>query len=350
MTTAPIIWPTTPLQRGLLSIPAPYVGQARIALSAPLAPATLARAAAAVQTRYPQLAAGFLVDAEVEPTQFVTAVDPRIRVTSLGAVTAAEAEARVAEIAAAEAGEGFDLSDPPLLRWHLIDAGCRSVLLLTAHHAVLDAWSMALLLSEFARLGSSEPGPAPQTCDYSEHLAQLHRADHSAAAEFWAGELAHLTDMPRPRWLDREGAAEGSAAESADVTRRNCERTFSLEHTAALAAYARDRGTTPAALLRGCVSLAVDWLSGATGTPIVIPVHGRGSGLAGVENTPGLFTDSVLAAHRAAPGPLADVLSSHEAAWNAGLPYHHIGLSGILRALDGQQSAALRVAGSRAAC
>lgn len=333
MTTAPIIWPTTPLQRGLLSTPAPYVGQARIALSAALPPATLARAAAAVQTCYPQLAAGFLVDADVEPTQFITAVDPRIRITSLGAVTATEAEARIAEIAAAEAGEGFDLSDPPQLRWHLIDAGCRSVLLLTAHHAVLDAWSMPLLLSEFARLGSSEPGPAPKTCDYSEHLAQLHRADHSAAAEFWAGELAHLTDLPRPRWLDHEGAAEGSAAEGADVTRRSCERTFSPDHTAALAACARDMDTTPAALLRGCVSLAVDWLSGAIGTPIVIPVHGRGSGLAGVENTPGLFTDSVLAAHRAAPGPLADVLDSLEATWNAGLPHHHIGLSGILRAL-----------------
>ena len=327
--TAPIIWPTTPLQRGLLSTPAPYVGQARIALSAPLAPATLARAAAALLRHYPQLGAGFIVDADVEPTQFITAVDPRIRSTSLGEVTAAEAQAQVAAIAAAEAGEGFDLSDPPLLRWHLIAAGCRSVLLLTAHHAVLDAWSMPLLLSEFARLGSSTPGPAPQTCDYSEHLAQLHRADRSAAAAFWADELAHLPEMPRPQWLGSESAA----GEGAGAARLSCESTFSPGRTAALAARARDMGTTPAALLRGCVSLAVDWLSGAVGTPIVIPVHGRGSGLAGVENTPGLFTDSVLAAHCAAPGPLAEVLSSLETAWNAGLPHHHIGLSGILRTL-----------------
>lgn len=327
--TTPIIWPTTPLQRGLLSTPAPYVGQARIALSAPLAPATLARAAAALLRHYPQLGAGFIVDADVEPTQFITAVDPRIRSTSLGEVTAAEAQAQVAAIAAAEAGEGFDLSDPPLLRWHLIAAGCRSVLLLTAHHAVLDAWSMPLLLSEFARLGSSTPGPAPQTCDYSEHLAQLHRADRSAAAAFWADELAHLPEMPRPQWLGSESAA----GEGAGAARLSCESTFSPGRTAALAARARDMGTTPAALLRGCVSLAVDWLSGAVGTPIVIPVHGRGSGLAGVENTPGLFTDSVLAAHCAAPGPLAEVLSSLETAWNAGLPHHHIGLSGILRTL-----------------
>ena len=153
MTTTPIIWPTTPLQRGLLSKPAPYVGQARIELSAPLRLSTLTRATTALQRQYPQLAAGFLVDANVEPTQFVAPVAPRIRVTTLGSLSANETQAQVAKIAAAEAEEKFDLADPPLLRWHLVEAAHHSVLILTAHHAVLDAWSMPLVPSHlFHRL------------------------------------------------------------------------------------------------------------------------------------------------------------------------------------------------------
>lgn len=305
------------------------MGQARIELSAPLRLSTLTRAATALQRQYPQLAAGFLVDADVEPTQFVAPVAPRIRVTTLGSLSANETQAQVAKIAAAEAEEKFDLADPPLLRWHLVEAAHHSVLILTAHHAVLDAWSMPLVLNELARLGSAEPGTAPKTCDYSAHLTQLQGADHSGASAFWKRELEHLKELPCPRWLDFTNTTDDEPT----TTRRRCEHNFSPEYTARLANRVRELGTTPAAVLRGCVSLAVDWLSGTIGTPIVIPVHGRDSGLDGVENTPGLFADSVLTAPQTTPGPLADVLRSLENAWNASLQYHHVGISGILRAL-----------------
>ncbi|MGO2660148.1 MAG: condensation domain-containing protein [Mycetocola reblochoni] len=334
--TTPLLWPTTPLQRGLLASPTAYLGRTVIAVDGPLRPERFTRAVTALHEAYPQLNAGFLVTADVEPTQFVTAVAPRVSTTVLdGDVDDAELDRRAEGIAEAWALDPVELSDPPALRWHLLTTGARGRIVLVAHHAVLDAWSVPLIVAELGRLSSDVPGPAPASCDYAAHLQLLQGADRAAAAEHWRDALGHLTRLSVPRWLELPGAdgAGTATAPQPPTARTTAEEVLDPRLTARITARAEESGLTVADVLRGAVALAVDWLSGAQGTPLVTPVHGRDPRLPGVENTPGLFTDSVIAGHPCRPGALGDALAEHAAAWAAGLDHHHVGLSGILGAL-----------------
>ncbi|MEB3260244.1 MAG: amino acid adenylation domain-containing protein [Cyanobacteriota bacterium] len=110
--------------------------------------------------------------------------------------------------------EPFDLSQPPLLRVHLLRvAEDRHLLVLLIHHIVADGWSLGVLERELSALYTAalrgEPSPLPplpvQYADFSRWQAE--RARGSKAIEdlaFWRLTLADLppldlpTDRPRP--------------------------------------------------------------------------------------------------------------------------------------------------------
>ena len=65
----------------------------------------------------------------------------------------AEQAIQIEREATAEAGRGFDLREPPLLRVRMLRlAQHEHVLLLTMHHIITDAWSLEVLLREIAAL------------------------------------------------------------------------------------------------------------------------------------------------------------------------------------------------------
>ncbi|GAB3458192.1 condensation domain-containing protein [Kineococcus endophyticus] len=323
--TGPLVWPTTPLQRGLLALAEtrpddPYTGQAVVRIRGSLPAGALRRAVEGLVADEPQLHAGFVVADELEAVQFVEpGTTPRFRTVVLD--DPANLAADLARTRAADLAAGFALDAPPLVRWTHLEAGEESALVVTAHHTVLDAWSMPLLAGEVARRLTAEvPGPhdvpAAPGARYDDHLGWLAAQDSSAAEEFWVRHLGHLTGTP------------GTPAPSPRGARRRLRATVRPSRGEAW------DGLTAADRARTCWGLALDAVTGSTGTPFAVPVSGRDPQVAGVQTAIGLFTDSVLVADPTTPAStLLDVTRAGADRWRASLPHHHVGTSGILRAL-----------------
>src|SRR5690606_41922483 len=105
--------------------------------------------------------------------------------------------AAAARVADRELARGFDLTAPPLLRFALVAGDTEHVLVVTAHHILLDGWSLPLLVGELCALYSRDGDetrlpPAPA---HRDHLAWLARLDRAAAEQAWRAAPACL---PRP--------------------------------------------------------------------------------------------------------------------------------------------------------
>ncbi|WP_237719767.1 non-ribosomal peptide synthetase [Herbaspirillum sp. CF444] len=98
---------------------------------------------------------------------------------------------------------GFDLATPPLMRFSLLQTRTGHHFVWTYHHALIDGWSMPVLLSEVTAAYGKQlmASPAP---DFRVFLDWLDRQDGAAARHFWRGELA---GMNASRWPAEPGTA-----------------------------------------------------------------------------------------------------------------------------------------------
>ncbi len=150
----------------------------------------------------------------------------------LAAVPATPAQAAAAADAAAD--ELFDLSAGPLLRVRAWATGPGTHLLLfTAHHVIIDEWSLEIFESELWELyaGGSLPEPAIQYADYAAWHRDLaaRRTDEDLA--WWtrtldgAGPASPVPDHPAPDRADFAGDHAQTAAGPAAVAWLDATRT-----------------------------------------------------------------------------------------------------------------------------
>ncbi|MEP7308958.1 MAG: amino acid adenylation domain-containing protein [Acidobacteriota bacterium] len=99
-----------------------------------------------------------------------------------------------------EQNRHFDGARAPLLRLHVHRrAEDRLQLTLTEHHAILDGWSVASLLTELmtgylAAIGEApRPSPLPLSATFADYVAQEEAMRQSEAARaFWSGRIADV--------------------------------------------------------------------------------------------------------------------------------------------------------------
>ncbi len=136
-------------------------------------------------------------------------------------VVVSRVDVRITDIRESEADalarRPFDLATGPLLRAGLAAVGPEEhVLVLVAHHAVVDGWSCELLFDELARAYAGEEleEPAIQYPDYAAWQREQADANaFAAAAHYWQAELAGIpTVLPLPTDRPR-AAARGRGAE-----------------------------------------------------------------------------------------------------------------------------------------
>ena len=148
----------------------------------------------------------------------------------------------------AEAQRPFDLEHGPLLKVHLFKrATGDSVLLLTAHHIVVDLWSLTVLMHELGILysahksGTTAELPA-LTRQYTDYVRWQNNLLRSEAGEnhrrYWLKQLggplpalALPADRPRPPLQTYRGAAHSFRLDP-ELTRRL--KALSKEHNATL--------------------------------------------------------------------------------------------------------------------
>jgi amino acid adenylation domain-containing protein/non-ribosomal peptide synthase protein (TIGR01720 family)/FkbM family methyltransferase len=225
-----------------------YNCPAAVRLSGRLNAEALARALDEIVRRHEILRTNFPADEDGNPIQRILPACPLdARVVDLRVLPADEREDEARHLMLEEARRPFDLTRDRLLRVTLMNiAEEESVLMLTAHHINVDAWSMGVLVKELAVLyeafSADDPSPLPelpiQYADFALWQRQWLQGEFLAEqSRYWKGVLAGslpVLELPpaRPRPRQR--------------TQRGERRTFTVgtELTAALNGLSRREGVT----------------------------------------------------------------------------------------------------------
>jgi len=180
-------------------------------LSGPLAHERLERALAMLVERHAVLRTTLQVlDGDV--VQVVGAAPPPVPILDLSRLTPGEREAAVRRQTTEQARCPFDLAQGPLVRTSLLRlAPDAHLLTVTAHHAVLDGWSIAIFVRElaeaYAALTEARPLHLPalpiQYADFAEwQRAWLTDGALAPQLAYWRRQLAgapELLDLPADR-------------------------------------------------------------------------------------------------------------------------------------------------------
>lgn len=146
----------------------------------------------------------------------------RLGVIDLRNLDEADHPARLTRMAAELSARPFDLERPGHLRVTLVQTGrTRANLLIAAHHAVFDGYSIRVLGEELGRIAAAldagrEPDIAELPLQYGDYALWQDACETSAArtrsAEFWQRNLSDMAyfelppDRPAPPASDRNGA------------------------------------------------------------------------------------------------------------------------------------------------
>ncbi|QHY99223.1 Linear gramicidin synthase subunit B [Streptomyces sp. S4.7] len=316
----------TPLQEGLLfhsrydeRAGNLYVGQLSVTLTGPLDAAALEAAAASVVQRHSGLRAGFTHRKSGQPIQVIrretvvpwTYVDVRS-----GGPT------ETARILDADWSRGFDLKRPPLLRFTLVRQGDEDhLLVLTAHHILLDAQSchilLSELLSEYATPGAHAAVRAPRLREY---LAWLDGQDTERALAAWRTALHGLEDGTRIAPSQQTGPAVPE------------ELTIELPAglRADLSGFARGAGVTLNTVFQGAWAVLLSHWLGADDLVFETPVSMRPADLPEAQSMMGLLLNTVPVRIRIRPAETFSELFARVQDEQAALSGHgHVGLRDI---------------------
>ncbi|MFG2763717.1 non-ribosomal peptide synthetase [Streptomyces rubiginosohelvolus] len=291
----------------------------------------LRRAADTVLDRHPHLRAAFLQEGLDRPVQVIprTAEVPWREVD----LRSSDPERRRAEeqrFLDEERAHRFDLTRPPLLRLTLLRHGDQDhTLILTAHHILLDGWSVPLLGKElftaYAQHAKAPAAPAlPTVRPYRDFLAWLAAQDRPAAESAWREALAPVSEPT----LLAPAAAGGTAA----VPEQPVQLDLRLSAPAGegLAAFAAARQVTMATVHQTAWGVALARLTGRADVVFGTTVSGRPADLDGAESMIGLFINTLPVAVHAPPrARLADIATTLQAGRTKLLGHEHLGLPDI---------------------
>ncbi|MET7745670.1 amino acid adenylation domain-containing protein [Streptomyces sp. NPDC005385] len=331
------VLPLTPLQEGMLFHALydsegsdVYTVQTSLELTGPLDTAALRTACGALLDRHPALRAGFLQRGSGQAVQIVPrTVDAPWAEEDLSGLPEAERGPALDRITAEDRERRFNLATPPLVRFRLLRLTAeRHVLLLTNHHILLDGWSLPLVLRDLFTLyervgrGDSADGldPAPS---FRRHLAWLAGRDLPAAEDAWRSALG---DLDEPTLVAPSGTPH-----RADFPERVTTQ-LSEELTAELGRFARSRGLTVNTLVQVAWALLLARVTGRQDVAFGATVAGRPPEVPGVEETVGLFINTVPVRVRLdAAEPLERLLARVQEEQSALLAHHHLGLAAVQR-------------------
>ncbi|MBG0821571.1 amino acid adenylation domain-containing protein [Planomonospora sp. ID91781] len=256
-----------------------YTVPAVVRLRCTLDEAALRRALAAVAARHEALRMRFPTTEDGVPELVIDDPGP----VRLDVAEVADQDAAL-ELFDAELAVPFDLERGPLLRAVLARiAPDDHVLLVAAHHAVVDGWSYDIVLRELLALYDGEALPPPPV-GYGDYAVWQRGRDLRRETDHWRERLAGLpaldlpTDRPRPAEQGHDGASLAVRID-AELTRR-------------LADVGREANATPYMTLLAAFQVLLARHSGQTDFGVGSPVAGRS--LPELEGVVGMFVNTLV--------------------------------------------------------
>ncbi|HEY0806247.1 MAG TPA: condensation domain-containing protein, partial [Pseudonocardiaceae bacterium] len=330
------IWPLTPLQSGLLfhsmldeSGYDTYHVQVRYHLSGPVDPKRMRAAGQALLDRYANLRTAFVPDAAGDLVQLVVdGIELPWREIDLRDLDQCRRGAALERFLAEDRAARLDLATPPLLRLLLVLTGPEEAeLVVSSHHALLDGWSLGVLMRDLLRLyGSGGEGALPRLRGYRDFLAWLAQQDRDVSARAWQDELDGIDEPTLIAPHAPSDVPPGKAGEL-DVP-------LAPEVARELAKRAADLGVTLNTLVQGAWAVVLGFLTGRSDVVFGATVSGRPPTVAGVESMVGLFINTLPVRVRLSPWhSLRRVVTDLQERQAALLDHHHYGLPDIQRAV-----------------
>ncbi|WP_229910005.1 amino acid adenylation domain-containing protein [Streptomyces flavofungini] len=334
------VWPLTALQSGLLfhalfadAAYDAYHMQLVFHLSGPVEPERMRVAGQSVLDRYANLRTAFVSDTAGEHVQLVVDdVQLPWHHTDLSDLSEEEREAAYERILAEDDRLHFDLEKPPLVRMTLVTMGPdRAELVFTAHHVLLDGWSLPLLMQDLLRLYGSDGDASvlPRTRGYRDFLTWLAQQDHDAAARAWAEELDGL-DEPTLLCPDTTAEqADGEESEGAEGLGQ-LEVPLSVETSRELERQAAELGVTLSTVVQAAWAVLLGRLTGRRDVVFGTTVSGRPPAVPDIDTMVGLFINTLPVRVTCSPqDTFAQILTRLRDRQAVLLDHHHHGLARI---------------------
>ncbi len=163
---------------------------------------------------HPMLRAGIHMTEFSEPLQIIHRnVPPAYSVEDARSLPEQKQKERINEIIEEYKKKNFTLHTPPLLSFHLLRRSDNEIqMTFCFHHAILDGWSVATMLTEMIRnfFSLRETGtllPAPAAEMRFAGFIDLERREMQSASHltFWQEKLERLSFAPLPGWHQPKG-------------------------------------------------------------------------------------------------------------------------------------------------
>ncbi|WP_330261966.1 condensation domain-containing protein [Streptomyces sp. NBC_00539] len=286
------VWPVSAAQSALLrpagpagSPPAVHPVQFVIPVEGRVDPVRMRAAGQALAVRHPNLRAGFVTAAGGDLVRIVPEDVPLPwRHLDLAGADEAVRDAESGRLLAAERAARFDPLAPPLVRLALIGLGDRAHLVVTAHPALFDDRSAAVLMKDLARLygvggDASLLAAAPGRGDHLHGLGPLRGEAHAPA------QAAPLAAGPADGAGTGRVEVEVAAGDALGLSRR-----------------AAELGIAPDTLVRGAWAILLARLAGRRDVVFGVSETGRPTEPPGAREPVGLFARTVAVRVRYARG------------------------------------------------
>ncbi|MFK0925969.1 amino acid adenylation domain-containing protein, partial [Pseudomonas aeruginosa] len=302
------IYPLSPMQQGMLfhslyeQASSDYINQMRVDVSGLDIPRFRAAWQSALD-RHAILRSGFAWQGELQQPLQIVYRQRQLPFAEEDLSLAANRDAALLALAAAERERGFELQRAPLLRLLLVKtAEGEHHLIYTHHHILLDGWSNAQLLSEVLESYAGRSPEQPRDGRYSDYIAWLQRQDAAATEAFWREQMAALDEPTR---LVEALAQPGlTSANGVGEHLREVDATA----TARLRDFARRHQVTLNTLVQAGWALLLQRYTGQHTVVFGATVSGRPADLPGVENQVGLFINTLPVVVTLAPQMTLDEL------------------------------------------
>ena len=329
------VLPLSPLQTGLLFLMEllaesvdPYVIQVAVELSGEFELERLHRATQAALDRHANLRSAFTFGANGKPVQLIA---HGVRVP--WRVVTEVPDAELPELLAADQRTGFDPALAPLLRFTVYRmASGRTQLVLTAHHILLDGWSMPLLMKDLLILYAtrSDTSLLPAARPYRDYLAWLSRQDRAATLAAWGNALTKAEPTLLAPALVRPALPDNGFGRTAFE--------LSEAETAALTSFAAATEVTVDTVLQAAWGVVVAGITDREDVVFGVTVSGRPPQLDGVDAMVGLFVNTIPVRVRFdARTTVSQLLTELQAAQAALLEHHYLGLADIQALAGGSE-------------
>ncbi|MFF2412796.1 amino acid adenylation domain-containing protein, partial [Streptomyces sp. NPDC058092] len=251
---------------------------------------------AQVMRRHPILRTGFWTTSENDALQLVWADLPvPLHTDDWRAQPPAEQQNRLDAYLVEDRTSGFDPHDAP--QWRMLlarTADNHYQLVWSAHHTILDGWSISLILNDAVQwygaliegrhLEQTPPRP------YRDYVSWLQQQDLQQAEDYWRHTLQGV-EQATPLSIERNlltGAAPSAASGQAELA-----VSFGEEETERLQQLAQAHRLTLNTILQGCWSLLIGRYSDRDDVVFGTVASGRPSEIEGIERTVGLFINTL---------------------------------------------------------